>query len=115
MHAALRVEADLLHVPSGLSEQDPALISEPDCGSVEIRVLGVVLEAVIDDEVEVGLELLEVVVALGIDALPHGGEIHRVLDVVQVVRHLRTEADFRNAPVGSVGSDLEHLRHARTS
>lgn len=88
MNTTLRVEADFLHIPSRLSEQDPALISESDSGSIEVRVFRVVLQAVIDDEVEVGLELVEVVVALGINALAHGGEIHRVLDVVQVIRHL---------------------------
>lgn len=91
MHAALRVEADLLGVPSGLSEQDSALVPEANGSTVKIGVLRVVFQAVLNNEVEVGLELVKVVVALGVDALPHGGEVHWVFDVVQVVRHLREE------------------------
>lgn len=94
MRAAFRVEADLLHVAPGLSEQRPALIPEANGRPVEIRVLRVVLHAVFDDEVEVALKLLEVVVGLGIDALAHGGEVHWVLDVVEVVRHLQETANL---------------------
>lgn len=96
MHAAFPVEADFLHVAPGLSKQGPALISEANGGPVEIGVLRVVLHAVFNDEVEVALKLLEVVVALGVDALSHGGEVHRVLDVVEVIRHLQKTADMMN-------------------
>jgi len=93
MHAALRVEADFLHVSPGLPEQGPALVSEADGGPVEVGVLRVVLHAVVNDEVEVVLELLEVVVGLRVDALPHGGEVHWALDVVEVVGHLQETAN----------------------
>lgn len=89
MHAALGVEAHLLHVPPGLPEQDAALVSEANGGPVEVGVLGVVFHAVVDDEVEVGLELVQVGVGLGVDALPDGGEVHRAFDVVEVVWNLQ--------------------------
>lgn len=88
MHAAFCVEADLLDISPGLPEQGPALVSEANGSTVEIGVLWVVRHAVVHNEVEVTLKLLQVVVALRVDALPHGGEVHWVLDVVEVVRDL---------------------------
>ena len=58
MHAAIRVKADFLDVSPGLPQQGSSLISETHCGSVEVRVFGVVFHAVVDDEVEVLLKLL---------------------------------------------------------
>lgn len=89
MHAAFGVEADFLNVSPRLPQQGSSLISETHGGAVEVRVLGVVFHAVVDNEVEVLLELVQVVVALCVDALPHGGEVHGVLDVVEVVGHLQ--------------------------
>lgn len=89
VHGAVPVEADLLHVPPGPAEQGAALVPEAHGGPVEVGVLGVVGHAVVHDEVEVALELLQVAVVLRVDALPHGGEVHRVLDVVKVVGDLR--------------------------
>lgn len=96
MHAAFRVKANFLHVSPGLSKQDPALVSEPNGSPVEISVLRVIFHAIINNEVEVILKLREVVVALRIDALPHCGEVHWVLDVVEVVRHLQETENMRN-------------------
>lgn len=89
MHAAFRVEADFLDVSSGLPQQGAALVSETHGGAVEVRVLGVVFHAVVHNEVEVLLKLVQVAVALRVDVLPHGGEVHGVLDVVEVVGDLR--------------------------
>lgn len=96
MHAAVAVKADLLHVSPGLPEQHAALVPQAHGGAVEVRVLGVVLHAVVHDEVEVLLELLQVAVALRVHALPHGGEVHGVLDVVEVVRDLRGKQEVRH-------------------
>lgn len=95
MHATVPVEADLLHVPPGLAEQGPALVPEAHGRPVEVGILGVVGHAVVHDEVEVALELLQVAVLLRVDALPHGGEVHRVLDVVKVVGHLWRQRNRR--------------------
>lgn len=96
MHAAFRVEADFLDVSPGLPQQGSALISETHGGAVEVRVLGVVFHAVVDNEVEVLLELLQVAVALCVNALPHGGEVHGVLDVVGVVGYLQENNNHNN-------------------
>lgn len=112
MHAAFCVKADFLHVASGLSKQCPSLVSEADGRPVEVGVLGVVLHAVVDDEVEVVLKLLEAAVRLGIDALSHGGEVHRVFDVVKVVGHLRRTANSHQTNeqvTGKIGFDVHGL------
>ncbi len=77
---------------------------------VEKGVLSVVLHAVGDDEVEVVLELLQAPVLMSIDAFPHGGEVHGVPDVVQVVRNLqgRKETCWRLSIVQ--GDDLQGIK-----
>lgn len=96
MHAAFRVEADFLDVSPGLPEQGSSLVPETHGSAVEVRVLGVVFHAVVDNEIEVLLELVQVAVALRVDALPHGGEVHGVLDVVQVVGYLQENNNHNN-------------------
>lgn len=96
VHAAVFLEADSLHFAPRLPEQDPSLIPQAHGCPVEVGVLGIVLHAVGDDEVEVILKLLQGAVALGVDALPHAGEVHWVLDVVQVVWHLQGERTQHN-------------------
>lgn len=89
MQPAGEVEADPLGLSAGPAEDGSSVVLHPLSCLVEERVLGVVLHAVEDDEVEVGLELLQAPVVVAVDAFPHGGEVHRVLDVVQVVRNLQ--------------------------
>lgn len=96
MHAAFRVEANFLDVSPGLPQQGSPLIAETHGGAVEVRVLGVVFHAVVDNEVEVLLELVQVAVALCVDALTHGGEVHGVLYVVEVVRYLQENNNDNN-------------------
>lgn len=89
VQATVLVEADALHVSPGLPEQRSAVVSEAHCCAIEERVLGIVLHTVGDDQVEVGLELVQVAVSVGIDALPHGGKVHGVFNVIKVVRNLK--------------------------
>lgn len=88
MQAGLIVEAYPFSLPPGGSHDGPAHLPEPEGGAVEDRVLGVILEAVVDDEAKVGLKGLEGEVAMGLQQGPHGLEVHWSVDVVQVVWHL---------------------------
>lgn len=100
MQPAGEVEADPLGFSAGPAEDGASLVLHPLRCLVEERVLGVVLHAVGDDEVEVGLELLQAPVVVAVDAFPHGGEVHGVLDVVQVVRYLQgTEETCRRLQI----------------
>ena len=87
------VEADALGVASGLADQHAALVAHAYRGAVEVRVPGVVLQAVGHHEVEVGLKVVQAAVRLRLHAPGHGGEVHGVLDVVQVVRDLEAETE----------------------
>ena len=89
MHPAVLLEADSFHIPPRLPDQSPTLVSETGGRPVEEGILAVVLHAVEDDEIEVRLKVIQVAVGLVINAFPHSGEIHGVLDVVKVVRHLQ--------------------------
>ena len=50
--------------------------------------MGIILEAVADDEVEVLLTIIKVQVAVSLQVLLHGEKVHRLFDVVEVVRYL---------------------------
>lgn len=91
VHAGLVVEADPVRLPPGAPDDHPAQLPEAQGGPVEHRVLGVVLEAVVDDETKVALERLKSQVAVGFQKVPHGLEVHGGVDVVQVVRHLQPQ------------------------
>lgn len=82
MHSTGEVKAYPFGVPSGLPEDRSTVISQTHSIAVEKGVLGVVLHAVVDNEVEVILKLIQVLIPMGVDALSHRGEVHRLLDVV---------------------------------
>lgn len=91
MHSAGEVVADPLHVPTRPPEDHSTVVSRTYSGAVKEGVLGVVFHAVADDEVEVVLKLIQVLVFLGVDAFPHGGEIHWMFDVIQIVGNLHAQ------------------------
>lgn len=95
MHPAGEVEADSVGLSACPAEDDASVVLHPLSCLVEKRVLGVVRHAVGDDEVEVGLELLQTPVVVSINAFPHGGEVHGLLDVVQVIRNLQGTEETR--------------------
>ena len=110
MQPAGEVEADPLCFSAGPAEDGPAVVLHPLSCLVEECVLGVVGHAVGDDEVEVRLELLQASVVVGVDAFPHGGEVHGVLDVVQVVGNLQaaegTRQKLESASVAEIYIDF---------
>lgn len=89
VQAGVVVEADALGLAPRRPHDGAAHLAKAQGGAVEDRVLGVVLEAVVDDEAEVRLEGFEREVAVGLQLVPHGLEVHRSVDVVQVVGDLR--------------------------
>jgi hypothetical protein len=89
VHPTILLEADSFHIPLRLPDQSPTLVSVTGSRTVEEGVLTVVLHAVEDDEVEVGLKVIQVAVGLVVNAFPHSGEVHGVPDVVKVVRYLK--------------------------
>ena len=66
-------------------------ISDPDGCSVVDGVLSVVDHGVVPDKVEVSLKLLQCVVLVLLNLLPHRPKVHRVSDDVQIVRNLEEE------------------------
>lgn len=88
MQAAGEVEPDALRVPPRLPDDGAAAVPQPNARAVEVVFPVVVLEAVGHYEVEVLLELVQAAVAVRVDALPHGREVHGVRDDVQVIGNL---------------------------
>lgn len=88
VHPSLVVEAYPFSVASGRSHDGAAHLSEPQGGAVEHGVLGVVLEAVVDDEAEVCFKGIKGEVAVGFKKVPHSLEVHGSVDVVQVIWNL---------------------------
>lgn len=95
MQPAGKVEADSVGLSAGPAEDDSSVVLHTLSYLVEEGVLGVVQHAVVDDEVEVILKVLQAPVLVSIDPFPHGGEVHGVLDVVQVVRNLQDHNETR--------------------
>lgn len=89
MQAAGEVEADPLGVSPGFPEDGPSVVPHPQASAVEEVVLGVVFQAVSDDEVEVLFKLVQVPVTMSVYPFPHGGKVHRVFDDIQVVWDLK--------------------------
>ncbi len=95
MQPAGKVEADSVGLSAGPAEDDASVVLHPLSCLVEKCVLGVVRHAVRDDEIEVSLKLLQTPVFMSVDAFPHGGEVHGVLDVVQVIWNLQETEETR--------------------
>lgn len=89
MHPTGEVKTDPVGLPAGTAEYHPAVVLHPLSCLVEECVFGVVQHTVGDDEVEITLELFQAPVMVCVNALPHGGEVHGVCDVVQIVRNLQ--------------------------
>lgn len=89
MHPTGEVKTDPVGLPAGTTEYHPTVVLHPLGCLVEERVFGVVQHTVGDDEVEIALELFQAPVMVCVNALPHGGEVHGVRDVVQIVRNLQ--------------------------
>ena len=86
--ATQRNTKTILNNKTSNGKSDTYLISYAYRRPVEDRVLGVVSEAVIEDEGKVCLELLHRLVGVFHHFLMHGEEVHRLLDVARIVRHL---------------------------
>lgn len=97
MQPAGKVKPDSVRLSAGPAEDDSSVVLHALSCPVEERVLGVVRHAVVDDEVEVILKVLQALVLVSVDPFPHGGEVHGVLDVVQVVRNLQDHDETRKA------------------
>lgn len=80
----------------GLREVLPLLVEEAlqlDTRKIYGRARGVEMEAVADHELEVGEKCLGARVLVGVQPLPHGREVHGLLD------HLRIGRDVQRNPV----------------
>lgn len=88
MDAGLVVKAYPFSLAPGSPYDGPAHLSEAQGGTVEDRVLGVVLEAVVDNEAKIRLKGFKREVAMGLQLVPHGLEVHWSVNMVQVVWHL---------------------------
>ncbi len=77
-----------------LSFEGSHLVSHFDRTAVVVGVLGVVGEAVIDNQVEVRLEFIHRAVTVLVNSPPHRREVHWSLDHVQIVGHLGQRQAF---------------------
>lgn len=82
MHARLKVNAHFFCLAPGLAKHSATLLTEPHRCPVEDGVLGIILEAVADDKVEVLLKIIKVQVAVSLQVLLHGEKVHGLFDVV---------------------------------
>ena len=80
------LEADVVDFASSLPQNRPTLIPHLNPGPVENGVSLVVRQAVLHHEVEVGLVAVEVLVLERVQLARHRLEIHRLLDVIQIIR-----------------------------
>lgn len=89
------------------------MVLHPLGSLVEERVFGVVHQAVADDEIEVLLKLIQAPVLVFINASPHGGEVHRVLNVLQIIRNLQEMLVVNLPPVGTAKGPA-HAPHTQS-
>lgn len=89
VHATFGFEAEAFDMAPSLPQDDPTQIPHSHGCTVKIRVLGVVLHTVRNHEVEIGLKLVQAVVLVRLYTFPHGGEVHGVFNVVQIIRYLK--------------------------
>lgn len=88
MHPRAGIQADALELPLGVAEDGPAHLAQLQGRLVEQGVLGVVLEAVGDHQVEVPLQVGDGAVGVSLQLAAHGGEVHGLGDELQVVGDL---------------------------
>lgn len=101
------VKAYPLGLSAGPAEDDSTVVLHPLSCLVEERLLGVVGHAVRNDEVEVSFKLLKAPVTMSVDVFPHGGKVHGVFDVVQVVRNLQGDRGDMSEATDSLSTDLQ--------
>lgn len=89
MEPTWEIKSDPVCLLTSPAKYQPAVVLHPLGSLVEERVFGVVHQAVADEEIEVLLKLIQTPVLVLINAAPHGGEVHRVLNVLQIIRNLQ--------------------------
>lgn len=99
MEPTWEVKADPVCLLTSPAKYKPAMVLHPLGSLVEERVFGVVHQAVADDEIEVILKLIQAPVLVLINASPHGGEVHWVLNVLQIIRNLEEMLAVNVPPV----------------
>lgn len=77
-----------LGISSSLPENGSSMVSHAHSSTIEEGLLGIVCHAVIDDEIEVILKLIQAFVFMPINAFPHGREVHWMFDVIEIVWNL---------------------------
>lgn len=101
MEPTWEIKADPVCLLTSPAKYQPAVVLHPLGSLVEERVFGVVHQAVADDEIEVLLKLIQAPVLVLINASPHGGEVHWVLNVLQIIRNLQEMLAVNVPPVGT--------------
>lgn len=109
MEPTWEIKADPVCLLTSPAKYQPAMVLHALGSLVEERVFGVVHQAVADDEIEVLLKLIQAPVLVLINAAPHGGEIHRVLNVLQIIRNLQ-EMLAVNVPAVGTAKGLARTR-----
>jgi hypothetical protein len=66
VHSRGLFQADAVHLTPGLPQNNTSLISQPHCGSIKHGVLGIVLHAVIYNEIKIILKRMEVFIPLSL-------------------------------------------------
>ena len=89
MQSSHWVNSRSFHLPTCCPNDWPALVSEFESCPIEDGVWGVVGHTVMHNQVKIHLKLVHGVVKVGVDTLPHRGEVHRVLNDIEIISHLR--------------------------
>lgn len=89
MEPTWEIKADPVCLLTSPAKYQPAMVLHPLGSLVEECVFGIVHQAVADDEIEVLLKLIQAPVLVLINASPHGGEVHWVLNVLQIIWNLQ--------------------------
>lgn len=85
MHARGRVQASVVGLSLGVTEDCTPQVTETLGSTVEQRILGIVQQAVGHHHVEVYLQVGQRVITVGFQLGAHGGEVHGLADKLQVV------------------------------
>lgn len=88
MHPTGEVKTYSLHISSRLPENSSSIVSQAHGSAVEEGLLGIVCHAVMDDEIEVILKLVQAPVLMRVNAFPHGREVHWMCNVIKIVWNL---------------------------
>lgn len=111
MEPTWEIKADPVCLLPSPAKYQPTVVLHPLGSLVEERVFGVVHQAVADDEIEVLLKLIQAPVLVLFNASPHGGEVHRVLNVLQIIRNLQQMLAVNVTPVGTAKGPARARAH----